>query len=485
MAVATEIPTEVEVLVVGAGVTGCSIAASLARAGIGVAIVERRHDIVDETSKSNSGVADCGWECEPGTLEAKLLLRASSLWEEIADRLDVPFKRCGAISLALTPEQEKQTAETVERAHENGLDRVRRLSIEDLRKFAPFITENALSAVEVPDEGIVDPIRLTLGYAELAVRNGARFLVDAPLVAASVGKGRIREVHTPRESFRPRVVINAAGLGADSVSRLLGGEDFEIWPRRGEYLLVDREFGGSITKIVTQFPTPHTRGVSVIPSTHGTVLLGPTAEDDDDKSDRATHRPVLGRVLSECVGLVPSLADAPQIKSYTGLRPASDLNYRVGRSEGVANLIQACGIRSTGVSASPAIGDHVRDLVLELGVQGTARRSVVDRIPKRLRLSEAKDCAALAKDPLGRTVVCACEKVTALEIHEALRSPVPARSVAGIAKRTRATWGRCQGSACLSGVTFIASMYHDGDAWSLPMTEPGSTLGVAGTDGDH
>jgi glycerol-3-phosphate dehydrogenase len=470
--------TDVDVLIVGAGVVGCSIAASLSRDALDVVVVERRHDVVDETSKSNTGVADCGWECEPGTLEADLILRSNPCWEEIADRLDVPYRRCGGVSLARGPEQAEDVDDIVAGAHRNGVKSVRKLTAEEAREVAPFISDGVSAALEVPDEGIIDSIRLTLGYAELAARNGTRFVLGAPLVAADVRERRIRAVHTPVESFRPRAVVNAAGLGADLVSRLLGGEDFRVWPRRGEYLLVDREFGRSIDKVVTQLPNSHTRGVMVVPSTHGSLLLGPTAEDDEDKGDRSTHGVVLERVLSECASLVPSVADAPLIKSFAGLRPASDLNYRVGLSDEVDNLVQACGIRSTGVSASPAVGEYVRDLVLDLGIGGAPRRGAVDRIPKRPRLAEAKHCGELAGDPLGRTVVCACEKVTAREIHDALTAPIPARSVAGIAKRTRATWGRCQGSACLSGVTFIASLYHEGEAWSLPMAEPAATLGV-------
>jgi glycerol-3-phosphate dehydrogenase len=470
--------TDVDVLVVGAGVTGCSIAASLSADALDIVVVERNHDVADETSKSNTGVMDCGWECEPGTLEAELIRRSSPRWEEIADRLDVPWRRCGALSVARTAEETERADEIVARAHANGVTRVRRLDGEEARQLAPYIAPGAVAAIDVPDEGVIDSIRLVLGYTELAARNGTRFLFNAPVVGASVRGRRIELVHTPAESFRPRLVVNAAGLGADTVSRLLGGEDFDVWPRRGEYLLVDREFGRTIPKIVTQFPNSHTRGVMVVPATHHSLLLGPTADDDEDKSDRSTHSAVLERVVEECASLVPAVAEAPAIKSFAGLRPASEVNYRVGPSECVDNLIQACGIRSTGVSASPAMGEHVRELARELGVVAPPRQGAIDRLPKRLRLAEGASSEALAADPLGRTVVCACEKVTAREIHDALTSPVPARSVAGVAKRTRATWGRCQGSACLSGVTFIASLYHGGDAWALPMGDSAATLGV-------
>ena len=259
---------------------------------------------------------------------------------------------------------------------------------------------------------------------------------------------------------------------------MLGAEEFDIWPRRGEYLLLDREVGRRVTQAITQLPNEQTRGVMVVPSTHGSLLLGPTALDDVDKNDRSTNADVLARVIAECRMLVPDLPAEHVIKSYAGLRPASDRTYRVEHSGAVDNLIQACGIRSTGISSSPAVGDYVCGLLAEVGLAMRRRPGAVDRIPRRPRLADGGDCAELAREPLGRTVICACEKVTALEIHDAFRSAVPARSIAGVAKRTRATWGRCQGAACLSGVSFITSLYVATPAWQLPWGDPAATLGV-------
>jgi glycerol-3-phosphate dehydrogenase len=469
---------DAEVAVVGAGVVGCSIAARLSLDDVRVVVLERRHDVAEETSKANTGVADSGWECAPGSLEARLVIRSSAMWEEICDQFDVPFKRCGALSLARSTDELSRLDEIVAAASASGV-RVRRLDAAQIPRVAPFVTDRALGAVEVPDEGVIDSLRLTLGYAELAAMNHVQFHFRAPVVGARLNRDRVIELHTPAVTVRPRFVVNAAGLGADAVSRILGGEDFAVWPRRGEYLVVDREVGKSVTRVVTQLPTEHTRGVMVVPTTHGSLLLGPTAIDAEDKSDRGTHEDVLERILEECRALVPSLRREQVIKSFTGLRPASERTYRIEQSERAANLIQACSIRSTGVSASPAIGEYVRDLLRDAGLHASAKAGACTRIPRLPRLSENLDCDLLARDELGRTVVCACEKVTALEIHNAFRTAIPARSLSGVAKRTRATWGRCQGSACLSGVSFIASLYLPGEAWRLSHGEFGATLGVA------
>jgi glycerol-3-phosphate dehydrogenase len=470
-----------DVLIVGAGVVGCSVAARLSLDRVEVMVIERHHDVAEETSKSNTGVADSGWECTPGCLEAELVTQSSPQWEEVAERFDVPFRRCGGLCIARSEEEMRELDTVVAAAVANGV-RTERLSREQLLHVAPYVTPDALGAVHVPDEGIIDSVRLTLGYAELAARNGVRFFFNHPLVSATNQRGRVTAVHTPSLVIRPRFIVNAAGLGADMVSRLLGGEDFVVWPRRGEYLLADREVGRRITKIVTRPPSEHTRGIMVVPSTHGSVLLGPTADDDEDKTDRSTHQDVLDRVLAESRQLVPDIPAQAFIKSFAGLRPASERTYRVEQSGQMSNLIQACAIRSTGVSSSPAMGEYVRGLLVHAGLNAEPRGRAVHALSRLPRLADGFDCAELASNPLGRTVVCACEKVTALEIHNAMQGKVPAASISAIAKRTRATWGRCQGSACLSGVSFIASQYLPGDAWSIPHGDPAGTLGVAKAD---
>jgi glycerol-3-phosphate dehydrogenase len=260
---------------------------------------------------------------------------------------------------------------------------------------------------------------------------------------------------------------------------VLGTEDFSVHPRRGQWLLLDRDFGARVPSILTGLPTERTHGVMVIPTAHGSVLLGPTAEDIEDKQDRSTGASTLERVLAECRTLMPAIDSRFVIKTFAGVRPHSVPTYRIERSSLAANVITIAGIRSTGVSGSPGIADYVAGLLADAGLTAKDKDQVADRLDQPMPLRRSGDCAASASEPLGRTVVCACEKVTAAEIHQALQGPVGARSISGIGRRTHAMWGRCQGSACLSGVTFIASLYLDGEPWELPVHESAATLGVA------
>jgi glycerol-3-phosphate dehydrogenase len=470
---------EVDVLIIGAGVVGTAIACRLGLLDATVAVIDQRHDVAEETSKANSGITAAGWSLPAGSLEARLVCASSPRWEDICGRLGVPFRRCGNVVVARTRQEADEIPELVRNAEANGVE-ARALTAEQVVRAAPHATAQSAGGIEIPAEGVIDSIRLAIGYGELAVLNGVRFFFGEPLLDAINAGQEIVEVRTPGTVLRPRFVVNAAGLGADEVSRLLGGEDFQITARRGEFLLMDREFGRRVPRILSMMPTERSHGIMVIPTAHGTCLLGPTADDIDNKTDRSTSRGVLQRILRECRTLMPEIDERYVMKSYAGLRPHSDRTYRIEPSATMRNLIQVAGIRSTGVSASPGIADYVLMLLQEAGLAAppkTAAHHSLDGAPPLPGTLDREETAAM---PFGRTVVCACEKVTAEQIHRAMSSALPARSISGIAKRTHATWGSCQGAACLPGVALIAARYLGGQPWEVPYGEPDSTLGVDG-----
>jgi glycerol-3-phosphate dehydrogenase len=469
---------EVDVLIIGAGVVGAAIACRLSQFEATVAVIDRRHDIAEETSKSNSGIAASGWSLPAGGLEAQLVCASSPRWEDICGRLGVPFRRCGAVVIARTQQDADRIPELMRNAEANGV-KARALTDDQVGRAAAHATPHSAGGIEVPAEGVIDSIRLTIGYGELAALNGVQFFFGEPLLDAINSAKEVVEVRTPGIVLRPRFVINAAGLGADAVSKILGCEDFQITARRGEWLLMDREFGRRVPRILTMMPTERTHGIMVIPTAHGSCLLGPTAEDLDNKHDRSSSAGVLQRILRESRTLMPDIDERYVIKSFSGLRPHSERTYRIEPSGRMRNVIQAAGIRSTGVSASPGIADYVLTLLQKAGLEAPPKTTAYDRIDPPPLFSGTLDCEQAAATRFGRTVVCACEKVTAAEIHRAMSSALPARSISGVAKRTHATWGRCQGAACLSGVSFIASLYLGGQAWEVPYGEPGTTLGVA------
>jgi glycerol-3-phosphate dehydrogenase len=471
----TSTHAEVDVLIVGAGVVGAAIACRLSQLDITVAVIDRRHDIAEETSKSNSGIAASGWALPAGGLEAQLVCASSPRWEDICGRLGVPFRRCGAVAIARTPREAERIPELVRNATANGVE-ARALTAEQVMQAAPYATPDSAGGIEIPAEAVIDSIRLTIGYGELAALGGVRFFFGEPLLSAASSQGEVVEVRTPGTVLRPRYVVNAAGLGADSVSGILGGEDFQITARRGELLLMDREFARRVPRILTVLPTERTHGIMVIPTAHGTCLLGPSAEDLDNKDDRSTSADVLQNVLRECKTLMPGIDERHVFKTFSGLRPHAERTYRIEPSAAMRNVIQVAGIRSTGVSASPGIADYVLTLLRKAGLDAAPRGDA----PDGLDVTRPLGVAETAATPSARTVVCACEKVTAADIHRAMSSALPARSISGVAKRTHATWGICQGTECLPDVAAIACQHLGVQPWEVPYGEPGSTLGVAG-----
>ena len=475
-----------DVVVVGAGVVGAAIARRLSLDRLRVLWLEARHDVCEGASKGNSGIAASGYDVTPGTLEAELVVDSSRRWEELCADLDVPFRRCGSLALAFGAEDEKRLEHARAQAELNGVE-VRVLTGRQALEVEPAASPRTSAALHVPGEAIVDPIRLTVAYAEVAVRNGVDLRLATPALGFEHdGGGRVVGVRTPQETFACRFVVNAGGLGADEVSTAAQAEEFRMWPRRGQFLLVDRAVGERVRTIVTPVPTERTRGILAIPTTNRSLLLGPTAEDRDDKEDRVTDPETLEEVFARATALVPGLGIEPRhvIKTFAGLRPASDRTYRVERSSSVTNLVHAAGIRSTGVSSSPGVGDRVHALLSQAGLTARPRPGALLRLPRVARLAEleAEEAVRLVEeDGRYRVVVCACEHVSAAEIRAALDSPVPATSLDAVRKRTRAAGGRCQGAYCSAGIGFLLSLARGLMPFAVPQGEPGSHWGVGET----
>lgn len=470
---------ESDVVIIGGGVVGCAIAWRLSTTPVRVTLVEAAHDLCEGASKGNTGIATSGGDCRPGTLEAELVLRSSPQWEELCARLDTPFQRIGTLAAARTEEEASRLPALLDEARAVGAA-AEIIDGDRARELEPLLSPDARCALHFPGDGIIDSIRLTLGYAELAARNGVRVLRGAPVTGFERREGRIAAVIAGTHRIPARAVVNAAGLRAASISRLAGGEEFRMWPRQGQYWLLDRELGSRFRKVVGGVPTPVTRGIYCVPTTNRSLLVGPTAVDHDDPGNRAVDAETLGQVMAAARRLVPSVGPEFAIKTFAANRPASDPVYRIARDANIENLVHAAGIRSTGVSSSPAVGELVRDLLGELGLPVSEQRpdavQALEPLPRLL--DHPRPEALFARDPRYGQVVCACEQVTAAEIAAVHDLAVAPTSLDGVRKRTRATGGRCQGAYCLSGVSFLHSLHSGRRPEELAVSEPEATLGL-------
>jgi glycerol-3-phosphate dehydrogenase len=465
-----------DTVIIGAGVIGCAIAAELAQTRLRVCVLEAGTDVAEGASKANAGITS-SYYGPPPSLDCELLAESNDGWEDLCDRLDVPYRRIGALTVAFDDEGIQALHELEDNVRAAGA-KVEWLDGATARQHEPLLSPECVAALYYPDEGIVDPMRLTYAYAELAARNGAHFRFETPVIGFESEHGSLRTALTPSGRIEARYFVNAAGLGAGRVSELAGGESTRMWPRKGQYWILDRDFGAEMNRIVLPVPTATTRGVELAPTTNGSLLLGPDAEDGDDPDDKSSAAANLELIFEQTKRLVPSVSLDRAIKTYAGNRPASDTPVRLGFDEKVDNLVHARN-RSTGVSTSPAFGRRVAALLAARGADTRPRADSITKLPKTPRLLLTEDPTAARLPVEGDDmVVCVCEQVTAAEITAAATAAVPARSIEGVRKRCRATGGRCQGSVCLAGVIMLTANAHGISPAAVGMGAGKGTVGL-------
>lgn len=438
-----------DVAIVGAGVVGCAIARRFALAGARVAIIEKAPDILDGASKGNSAILHTGFDAPQGSLEQKCIAEGYAEYVSIHERLGLPLIRSGALVVAWTEEEEAILPILVTQAHQNGVTDVEMLSQADLRAVEPGLGLGARSGFRVPREYLIDPWSAPFAYLLQAVENGAELLRGAEVLGGS------REDHwildTSKGVVRAGMVVNAAGLWGDVLDeRLIGRRDFNIRPRKGQFIVYDKSAGALASHIILPVPNKVTKGVVVCRTAFGNLLVGPTAEDQDEREHAILVSETLEQLRQRGTEILPALADHTITAIYAGLRPATEFkDFQIRAHEG-KGYISVGGIRSTGLSAALGIAAHVERLA---GLNLEAAQAPA--WPKVSNISEyaPRDW----QDAEHGGIVCHCELVTRREVLAALDGPLPARSLAGLKRRTRVTMGRCQGFFCSAELSRITA----------------------------
>jgi glycerol-3-phosphate dehydrogenase len=344
---------DAEVAVIGAGVVGCATALALARRGVSVALLEAAPEPGLGASGTNSGVLHTGFDSVPGELETELILRSAALRDPILAALGVPVLQCGALMRPADQSQHDAVAALAANAERNGVE----ASLRDD------------GGLKVPGEAVTDPVAYTLALAAAASLHGAELRASFRVDGVERRDGRLVLRDAGRDSIRCRVAVNCAGLGADEVARLAGDDSFEVYPRKGEFLVFDPPDGERLERILLPVPTKRTKGVLVFPTLDGKVVAGPTAVDQEDKGDWSVRPEARDEILATATAMYPPLEDAEPVAAYAGLRPAGrGVNYLIGPSRACPGLITAAAIRSTGLSASLGIAEHMASLVSEQGI---------------------------------------------------------------------------------------------------------------------
>ena len=442
---------DVDVAVVGAGVVGAAIARELSGFEMSVALVEAHGDVGEGTSKANTAVLHTGFDAIPGSLESRLIRRGAALLAAYARRTGIAIERPGAILVAWNEEERAALPRLRDKASANGYTGCEIVDSLEVYRQVPALGAGALGGLTVPDESIICPWTATLALATDAQQRGATLLLNHRVNSISRSP-HSTTLHSEGGRICARWVINAAGLGCDYIDNLFGYARFRVLPRRGELLVFDKFARPLANKIVLPVPTARGKGVLISPTVYGNVILGPTTDEVDDRSVTGTSEAGIELLLDKARTLMPRLLQEQVTASYAGVRAAIDLGTYLIDADPMQRYVLVGGVRSTGLTPSMAIAEHVRHLI-EITGPALAPRSTVPEPPRMPNLGEIsqrayQDPAKIVADPAYGRIVCFCERVTAGEIRDACSSSIPPRGLDGLRRRTRAMNGRCQGFFC-------------------------------------
>jgi glycerol-3-phosphate dehydrogenase len=472
-----------DVLVIGAGAVGCSIARELTKYQVRVLVVEKKEDVGGDASKANSAIIHTGYDASPDTLESQLVVAANPMYDKLTKDLDVPFSRIGGILPAITQEQYEKLPALKEKAFKNRVYDVEYLPGKELLKMEPNLNPETKAGLYIPRESIIDPFLLVVGYAENAQQNGADFLLGTEVTGMHVEQGKITVVETTVGEISCKWVVNAAGLHCDEIAAMVGKNDYTVNPRKGQFYVLDKNTSCKVEHIILPIPTKVTKGKLMCPTIHGNMLVGPTAEDLSDKEDRSTDAAGLKSVAQDVRHLIPNVNLRDTITQYSGLRPnRNPEGLHVDTYDDLKNYVNLSGVRSTGLTASASLGKYVAQTLLKIGMPAEMNpyfNPVRKGIVRFRELTREQQDEMIQKDPLYGRVICRCETITEGEIVAAIHSPIPARSMDAVKRRVRAGLGRCQGGFCGPRVLEILARELGVSAEEINKNDKGSYM-VAG-----
>jgi glycerol-3-phosphate dehydrogenase len=488
-------PEAYDVIIIGGGIVGCMTARALSRYQLKILLIEKEADIGAGVSAANSAIVHAGYDPVPGTLKACMNVAGNKLWDTVSGELDIPYERRGDFVVAIGPEELPRLDKLLQQGKQNGVLGMGLIGADEMQRREPNINPQVSGALWASTGGICDPLAATVAAGESAVQNGATVLLETAFEDFTIEKGKITGVKTNRGVFGCRWAVNAAGLYADLVMHRAGVRpDFKITPRRGEYSILD---GAEITinNVLFPVPTATSKGALVTATLHGNTLIGPNAEDIQDKEDTAVTGAGQAEIWQGGRRLIPALNTRHVIAVFAGLRPAGnarcetpgvdyDHDFVIEIPGEVQGLVNLAGIESPGLTAAPAIAERVVEMLKDAG-EPLAERPEFDPVrrarPRFHHLPPAEKALLIRNDPRYGRVVCRCEMVTEGEIVAEIHAPIPARTYDAIKRRTWLGTGRCLGGFDMPRVVEILAR-----ELNIPVTEvskrgPGSEFIVRST----
>ena len=446
-----------DIAVIGAGVIGAAITRELSKYDLKIVILEKETDICVGTSKANSGIIHAGYDTKENTLMAKLNAQGNKMFDVICEELSVPFKRNGSLVIEFDDEQLTHIEKLKQRGINNGIPGLEILSRDEVLKKESGINPAVKGALFAQTAGIIDPMLLTISFIENAVLNGAECFLNFEVESIKRENG-IYKIASQDNNVTAKYVINAAGVFSDKIHEMAAAPEFKINPRRGQYYLLDKVEGNIVNSTLFPCPTKAGKGVLVVPSVHGNIMLGPSSEYVTDKEDIGTTDETLNEVRKKAALLVPKLTTRNNIRTFSGLRAEADTgDFIIKEAEGAPNFIDVAGIKSPGLSAAPAIALYVVSILSEKGLALDKKTSFNPVVKRKLffEMTEKEQADLIRKNPLYGRVICRCENITEGDIVDSIKRKPGAVTLDGVKRRCRAGMGRCQGGFCAPRVQEI------------------------------
>ncbi|MCR5321731.1 MAG: NAD(P)/FAD-dependent oxidoreductase [Lachnospiraceae bacterium] len=444
-----------DVAIIGAGVTGCAIARELSRYSLDICVIESCEDVCCGTSKANSAIIHAGYDAAAGSLKARFNVEGNKMMDKLSEELDIHFKRIGSLVVMFEDDDRAKLEELYDRGIKNGVEGLRIVEKDELRKLEPNIAEDAVAALYAPSAGIVCPFGMTIAYAENAYDNGVRFIFNTKVTGISKKDGAYEitacDEKDKEVNFTAKAVINAAGVYADEIHNMVSRIKYDIKARRGCYFLLDKSAGDFTKHVVFTLPSKMGKGILTAPTVHGNLIVGPDALDTDDKESTCTTSEELDNVRANVNRNFKNPPMKSVITSFAGLR-AHEKNgdFIIGECADAENFFDCVGIESPGLSAAPAIGVYMAEMAAaRLNAKKkenfiSTRKGIVET--SKLSFDERNEL--IAKDPAYGNIICRCEGISEGEIIDSIKRSVGATTLDGVKRRVRAGMGRCQAGFC-------------------------------------
>ncbi len=439
-----------DVAIIGSGVTGGMIARELSRYDLKICILEKMNDVAMGATRANSAIVHAGFDAKEGSAKAKFNVKGSEMMEQTAKELGVKYKKNGSLVIGFNEDDKKEIENLYHRGCANGVKDLQILDKQAVHTLEPNLSEAVECALYAPTGAIICPYELTIAAVGNAMDNGAELMTNFEVTKLNKTDDGYEAVSADGRTVTSRIVINAAGLYADEIAAMAGDTSFTIHPRRGEYILLDKECGDMVSHTIFRTPSKMGKGILVTPTVDGNLLAGPTSVDMEDKDDTATTAEGFSKIIKEAQENVSGIPFGKTITSFCGLRAAGSTGDFVINAP-TPGFINVAGIESPGLSSAPAIAEYVTELVAEQGVVLTAKK---DFNPYRAPMHYFREASleekmeVIRKDKSYGKIVCRCEGISEGEILAALRTNPKAADLDGVKRRTRAQMGRCQGGFC-------------------------------------